>query len=166
PHPPERRRPNSAPREFAPPQPGTEAAGPSPWLMLIQALPVGTPLDREDARDDRHWKASPQARFERLLHETQVPIGLLCNGTEIRLVYAPRLESAGHLPFPVKAMTEVAGRPILAALHMLLRKERVFTHPPNQRLPPLLAARRKDQNTVSPRLAGHGLAAPSQPPPP
>src|SRR5262249_50658383 len=76
-------RPNSAARESVPPQPGTEAAGPSPWLMLIQALPVGTPLDREDARDDRHWKASPQARFERLLHETQVPIGLLCNGTEI-----------------------------------------------------------------------------------
>jgi hypothetical protein len=150
-------RPTYAVREFVPEGAGTN--GPPPWLMLIKTLQVGTLLDREDAVDDRHWKASPQARFERLLRETQVPIGLLCDGIHLRLVYAPRGESAGHLTFPVQAMTEVPGRPILAALHMLLRSERLFTLPSNQRLPAILAASRKYQNTVSTRLAEQVLAA-------
>ena len=150
-------RPDYAVREFV--SEGAAANGPPPWLMLIKRLSAGTPLDKEDAPDERHWKASPQARFERLLRETQVPIGLLCNGTHLRLVYAPRGESAGHLTFPVQAMKEVPGRPILAALRMLLRSERLFTLPEKQRLPAILAASRKYQNTVSTRLAGQVLAA-------
>jgi hypothetical protein len=81
-------------------------AEPPAWVMLIQALPVGTPLDEVVEKDERRWQATPQARFERLLRETEVPIGLLCNGTHLRLVYYPRGESAGHLTFPVQAMTE------------------------------------------------------------
>ena len=106
--------------------------------MLIQRVKLGLDLDETpetDAKDHR-WQASPQARFERLLRETQVPIGLLSNGTHLRLVYAPRGETSGHLTFPVQAMTEVAGRPIFAALHMLLSAERLFTLPDKQRLPP------------------------------
>ena len=41
----------------------------------------------------------PHARLERLLRETGVPIGLLFNGASLRLVYAPRGESSGHLTF-------------------------------------------------------------------
>jgi hypothetical protein len=89
-------------------------------ILLIKALPVGTDLDSAAKQDDRHWHATPEARFERLLRETRVPTGLLFNGTQLRLVYAPSGESAGYLTFPVKAMCEVAGRPIVAALHMLL----------------------------------------------
>ena len=48
---------------------------------------------RETDAKDHRWQASPQARFERLLRETQVPIGLLSNGTHLRLVYAPRGET-------------------------------------------------------------------------
>jgi hypothetical protein len=55
----------------------------SVWLMLVQVLPVGTPLDEVVERDERRWQATPQARFERLLRETQVPIGLLANGTHL-----------------------------------------------------------------------------------
>jgi hypothetical protein len=83
--------------------------------MLIRVLPLNTPLDEIVTTDERRWQATPQARFERLLRETQVPIGLLCNGTHLRLVYAPRGETAGHLTFPVQAMTETAGRPVFAA---------------------------------------------------
>ena len=60
------------------------------WLLLIQVLPLGTDMDetvRHD--DDRRWRASTQARFDRLLREeAYVPIGLLCNGTSLRLVCA------------------------------------------------------------------------------
>ncbi len=129
------------------------------WLMLIQELSVGTLLDEVVERDERRWQATPQARFERLLRETQVPLGLLSNGTHLRLVYSPRGESAGHLTFPVQAMTEVAGRPIFAALLMLLSAERLFSLPDKQRLPAILAESRKYQNTVSTELAKQVLAA-------
>ncbi len=152
-------RPTYAVRRPAPQNPVAGAASMPAWLMLIQTLPTGQALDEVHAADDRHWKASPQARFERLLRETQVPLGLLVNGIQLRLAYAPTGESAGHLTFPVKPMTEVPGRPILAALHMLLRSERLFTNPEKQRLPAILAASRKYQNTVSTRLAGQVLAA-------
>jgi hypothetical protein len=132
---------------------------PNPWLMLVQVVPIGTDLDEIAEHDEHRWQASPQARFERLLRETQVPIGLLSNGTHLRLVYAPRGETSGHLTFPVLAMTEVAGRPIFAALHMLLSAERLFTLPGKQRLPAILTESRKYQNLVSTQLAGQVLAA-------
>ncbi|MBF0214547.1 MAG: hypothetical protein HQM00_13465, partial [Magnetococcales bacterium] len=47
-----------------------------PWLLLIQALPTGTDLDAVTAVDVRGWSASPTRRFERLLRETRVTIGL------------------------------------------------------------------------------------------
>ena len=51
-------------------------------MMLIQEVAAG--LDLDDAPDvgDHRWQASPQSRFERLLRETQVPIGLLSNRTQ------------------------------------------------------------------------------------
>jgi hypothetical protein len=131
------------------------------WLMLVQRVELGVDLDETSEADDEdhRWQASPQARFERLLRETQVPVGLLSNGTSLRLVYAPRGETSGHLTFPVRAMTEVAGRPIFAALRMLLSAERLFTLPDRQRLPAVLAESRKYQNLVSTALAEQVLAA-------
>ena len=107
-----------------------EPADPArPWQMLVQVVDAGVDLDRPSHAGGRGWDASPQARLERLLRETQVPVGLLSNGTHLRLVYAPRGESSGHLTFPVQAMAEVAGRPIFAALLMLLGEDRLFTLP-------------------------------------
>lgn len=133
--------------------------GGSHWAMLVQVHGLGTDLDQEVADDDRGWHVTPQARFERLLRETEIPAGLLFNGTDLRLVYAPPGETSGHLTFPVRAMCEVAGRPIFAALHMLLSAERLFTLPRAQRLPAILAESRKYQNLVSTKLAGQVLNA-------
>jgi hypothetical protein len=129
------------------------------WLLLIETVDTGTDFDATEKRDGRQWHASPQARFERLLRETEVPIGLLSNGTHLRLVYAPRGESSGNVTFPVQAMCEVAGRPIVAALHMLLSTDRLFTVPTAQRLPAILRESRKYQNQVSTKLAEQVLAA-------
>jgi hypothetical protein len=76
------------------------AARPSDWLLLAQTLPVATDLDARTATDERAWSASPTQRMERLLRETRVPIGLLTNGTQIRLIYAPHGENSGNLTFP------------------------------------------------------------------
>ena len=56
-------------------------------------------------------------------------------------------------------MAEVSGRPIFAALHMLLCAERLFSLPEKQRLPAILADSRKYQNVVSTQLAEQVLAA-------
>jgi hypothetical protein len=143
---------------FAVPE-ARQADGAPAWLMLIQTLSPGADLDRVPPEGGHGWHASPEAKFERLLRETQVPIGLLANGTHLRLVYTPRGESSGHMTFPVRYMTEVAGRPILAALQMLLSAERLFSLPEPQRLPALLGASRRYQNSVSTRLAGQVLEA-------
>jgi hypothetical protein len=56
-------------------------------------------------------------------------------------------------------MCEVAGRPIVAALHMLLSADRLFAVPTAQRLPAILRESRKYQNEVSTTLAEQVLAA-------
>lgn len=134
--------------------------GESPWIMLVQEVATGTDLDDAGEADtSRHWHAAPQARFERLLRETQVPIGLLSNRRQLRLVYAPRGESSGHATFSVSEMIQVAGRPMFAALYMLLCGERMFSLGEKQRLPAVLENSRKYQNTVSTKLAEQVLAA-------
>lgn len=130
-----------------------------PWLLLVQELSQGKDLDALFSHDPKGWSASPARRFERLLRETQVPIGVLSNGTHIRLIYAPRGENAGSLTFPVSAMGEVAGRPILAAFHLLLHRGRLLTGPTEARLPALLAKSRDYQSTVSTALAEQVLDA-------
>lgn len=147
-------RPSYAVREF-----DRDRGDAAPWMMLVNELPFATPLDEVLHSDGRGWQASPQARFERLLRETKVPAGLLVNGTELRLVYAPSGESSGHLTFPVRAMSEVAGRPMFAALLMLLGSERLFVVEPGQRLSAILANSRKYQNDVSTKLSRQVLEA-------
>ena len=147
-------RPTFAVNEFEPKE------GQNPWLMLIQEVKPGLDLDEIAAgEDERHWQASPHARFEPLLRESKVPIGVLSNQTHLRLVYAPRGETSGHLTFRVKDMSEVAGRSIFAALHMLLCAERLFSLEEKRRLPAILSESRKFQNLVSTQLAQQVLAA-------
>jgi hypothetical protein len=131
----------------------------SPWLLLVRVLATGTKLDVRAAVDERSWVASPSQRFERLLRDTGVPIGLLVNGMHLRLVYAPKGENAGSLTFPVAAMAEVGGRPILAALQMLLHAYRLLGAPSAVRLPGLLRKSRDYQGRVSTDLAGQVLDA-------
>jgi N-6 DNA Methylase len=131
------------------------------WLMLVQEINTGTNFDQSNNDNNKTtgWHASPQERFERLLREKEIPIGIIHNGIEIRLVYAPRGESSGHLTFPVQAMCEVSGRLILGAMHMLLEADRVFGMLPERRLAALLQNSRKYQNEVSTKLSEQVLDA-------
>lgn len=128
------------------------------WLLLIQCVPLAADLDGDDA-EESGWKATYQQKFERLLKGLQVPIGVLWNGTSLRLVYAPSGESSGHVTFPIEAMTEVPGRTILGALEMLLGADRLFNAPTDKTLPKLLEASRNYQSNVSTKLAEQVLDA-------
>ena len=140
----------------------SQGDGPLKAQLLVQELPLGTPFDAlpKGADGRRCWEATPQQRLERLLKESEHPIGLLWNGVALRLVYAPRGESSGHLTFPLEPMTTVDGRPMLAALQMLLGPDRLFEGgASNTRLRPLMEQSRKEQNEVSTRLAEQVLEA-------
>ena len=138
--------------DYAVPDPDSDS-----WLLLVRCVPLGAEFDCDD--ESQGWKATYQQKFERLLKGAQIPIGLLWNGTSLRLVYAPSGESSGHVTFPIEAMTEVPGRPILGALEMLLGADRLFNAPPNRTLPKLLEASRNYQATVSNKLAEQVLNA-------
>ncbi|HEY9829757.1 MAG TPA: DNA methyltransferase [Stenomitos sp.] len=132
------------------------------WLMLVQVIPPSSDFDEVEpavAQSTTHWHANPQAKFERLLREKEIPIGLLDNGTDLRLVYAPRGESSGHLTFPIQAMCEVSGRLILGAMHMLLSADRIFNMPSDRTLSALLRESRKYQAEVSTKLSEQVLDA-------
>ena len=131
----------------------------SPWLLLVQSHPATVDLDRPTAESAQNWHASPARKFERLLRETGVSIGLLTNGLVFRLVYAPPKENSGSIKFTVTSMAEVPGRLILGAFHLLLGSWTLFTAPSAARLPALLQRSRDYQATVSEILAEQVLQA-------
>ena len=123
----------------------------SPWQLLVSVLPLGEDFD-----------SSARGRMERLLRQTGSPAGLLFNGVCLRLISAPRGESSGWLDFRVQDMVQTAGRPICAAMRLLLRETRLLSVPRRQRLAGLLENSRKFQNEVSERLAEQVLHAGEQ----
>jgi len=132
--------------------------GATDWQMLIRAEPDDLDFDSLLEDDGRRWAASPHDRFERLLRDTNIPIGLLTNSRSFRLVYAPKGETSGFATFDLAAMLEVSGRPMLSAFHMLLNVNRLFGSPDTS-LPALLAESRQYQETVSTKLAEQVLVA-------
>ena len=133
--------------------------GAVPWQLLVRVLETGQDFDLV-AGGRGELEASPHGRMERLLRETGVPAGLLCNGLSLRLISAPRGESSGWLDFRVAEMTQTAGRPICAAMRLLLSEPRLLTMRRAERLAALLDDSRKFQNEVSEKLAQqvlHGL---------
>lgn len=147
-------RPDGAYRAFRP------AEANRPWLLLYRQLPLGEKLDElPDAKKHKGWIASQHQKFERLLKETGVPIGILCNGSLIRLVYAPKGENSGSLTFPVSFMTQIPGRAVASALDLLLSNRRLNVVPEAVRLPGLLRKSRDYQAHVSNDLADQVLIA-------
>ena len=127
--------------------------------LLVQELPLLTPLDQKLTAGEHLWRASPQERFERLLRETGVEAGLLFNGSQLRLVVAPKGESSGYLTFPLADLAEVNGRLMFSGLDLLLGQSHVFLDPDGYRLSDVLKKSRSFQAVVSNALADQVLAA-------
>ena len=124
-----------------------------PYAMLVWEVPPEvTNLDKPEAHTGT-WEYPAQAKFERLLRECRVPIGVLSNGWELRLVYAPHGESSGWIAFRVDDMASVSGRPIFDAMVMLLSRQRWFGVDPERQLPAILADSRKRNADVTNELS-------------
>jgi Eco57I restriction-modification methylase/MmeI, target recognition domain len=113
---------------------------------------VGIDLDHPESTTGP-WRYPPTAKFERLLRHVGIPIGILSNGESIRLIYAPSGETTGHLTFRLKDLREPAGRPVLAALDLLLHARRAYQAAPQFTLEGLLAESRRRQADVTLELA-------------
>ncbi len=122
------------------------------YEMLLWQLPEGLALDKPETTTGS-WEYPPSAKFDRLLRECRVPIGLLTNGQHVRLVYAPHGESSGAITFRLEDMVQVGGRPILDAFVMLLSDHRWFGAEPARRLPAILKDSRARQADVTNTLA-------------
>ena len=123
-------------------------------------LEPDTDLDRV-VRKGGGLEASPHGRLERLLRATRAPAGLhLRRPHDPPALRAARGESSGWMDFQVRDMLPTAGRPLVAAMRLLLRESRLLTGPAEHRLAGLLEASRRYQNVVSERLSEqvlHGL---------
>ena len=144
---------------------GSEDNDAAPYLLLVWDLRedagsagLGLSLDKpEDSTGP--WRYPPMAKFERLLRHTHYSIGLLSNGQELRLVYAPLGESTSHLTFRFSDMAESAGRPLLAAFELLLSARRAYQAAEAHTLAGLLAESRKRQADVTQELAAQVFEA-------
>ena len=130
----------------------------TPWQLLVRVIERGADFDRTDGGVGS-LEVSAHGRMERLLRQTGVPAGLLFNGRSLRIVSAPRGESSGWLDLHVADMVTTAGRPMVAALRLLLSQTRLLSLPSSKRFAALLHDSRRFQNEVSERLAEQVLHA-------
>lgn len=124
----------------------------SNFVMLTWEVPVGLDLDTKENTTGA-WFYEPTAKFERLLRAARVPVGLLFNGSSVRLVYAPHGESTGHLTFRFADLVTASGRPLFDAMVMLLHARRLYGVLPEHQLPALLEQSRRRQANVTEALA-------------
>jgi N-6 DNA Methylase len=121
-------------------------------VLLTWELPSGLDLDAKENTTGA-WFYEPTAKFERLLRAARVPMGLLFNGTSVRLMYAPHGESTGSLTFRFADLVTASGRPLFDAMVMLLNARRLFGVLPEHQLPALLQQSRSRQANVTEALA-------------
>jgi hypothetical protein len=128
----------------------------------VQALVLLHPDLDADGRGQfgaNQWEASPHQRLERLLRETGVGTGILISRNSLRLVHAPRGETAGWITWPLTALGRAEGRPMLAGLKLCLGRNAFWTGPRETRLRHLLKLSREAQNEVSEKLSSQVLEA-------
>tara|TARA_R110000868_G_scaffold7112_3_gene38871 strand:+ start:1571 stop:5488 length:3918 start_codon:yes stop_codon:yes gene_type:complete len=136
---------------------GTGKGDPAAQLLIM--LHPDLDADARGQFGADQWEASPHQRLERLLRETGVGTGILVARNALRLIQAPRGETAGWVTWPLAAMGRVDGRPMLAGLKLCLGRNAFWTGPQETRLRQLLKLSREAQNEVSEKLSSQVLEA-------
>jgi len=116
--------------------------------LLLQVYPPGQNLDGPVA--GKHWKASPATRMTELLHAVDTPLGMITNGEQWMLVYAPRGETSGYASWYAGIWQE---EPItLRAFSSLMHTRRFFGVAAGDTLQALLKESAQDQQEVTDQL--------------
>ncbi len=123
----------------------TDAGAPR---LLIAVHPATQSLDKPLA--ERRWKATPATRMMELLHATNVPLGLVTNGGQWMLVFAPRGETTGFASWYAELWMDE--HVTLRAFHSLLGVRRFFGVADGDTLAGMLTASSEDQHEVADQL--------------
>lgn len=116
--------------------------------LLIASYPSEQRLEKPTI--GKHWKATPATRMMELLHGANVPLGLVTNGEQWMLVYAPRGETTGFTSWYGSLWLD---EPItLRAFHSLLGVRRFFGVADDSTLLALLKESASDQQEVTDQL--------------
>lgn len=116
--------------------------------LLLQVYPTGQNLDGPVA--GKHWKASPATRMTELLHTVDIPLGMITNGEQWMLVYAPRGETSGYASWYAGIWQE---EPVtLRAFSSVMHARRFFGVAESDTLTALLKESAQDQQEVTDQL--------------
>ncbi|MBC3382975.1 DNA methyltransferase [Pseudomonas sp. SWRI179] len=119
-------------------------------VMLVLEVPREQSLDKPWQQEKGRWKASPTTKFERLLREAGVELGLLTNGEAWRLVVASPSETTSWMTWTAQTWND---DPLtLAAFKDLLGESRFFAGPRDQVILELIKQSRKRQLDVADQL--------------
>ena len=123
--------------------------------MLIQWYPLKQKLGR--TVEGKPWKASPDTRMTQLLRDSGVPLGLITNGDQWMVVYAPQGETSGYASWYSTLWLEE--QKTLAAFRTLLSLHRFFGVPDDETLVPMLAESASTQQEVTDQLGSQVRSA-------
>jgi hypothetical protein len=116
--------------------------------LLLQVYPPGQNLDGPVA--GKHWKASPATRMTELLHAVDIPQGMITNGEQWMLVYAPRGDASGYASWYAGIWQE---EPItLRAFSSVMHTRRFFGVAEGDTITALLKESAHDQQEVTDQL--------------
>ena len=116
--------------------------------MLVSIFPPSQ--DPDKALAGSRWKASPATRMMELLHACNVPLGLITNGEQWMLVYAPRNETTGFASWYASLWLEE--NITLRAFRSLLSARRFFGVALSDTIDALLNESSRDQQEVTDQL--------------
>ncbi|HEY3855832.1 MAG TPA: hypothetical protein VGO67_15695 [Verrucomicrobiae bacterium] len=117
-------------------------------LLLIEHYAPDQDLEKPVA--GKTWKASPGTRMMELLHATDLPLGLVTNGEQWMIVFAPRGETTGFGSWYADLWMQ---EPItLRAFHSLLHLRRFLGVDEPETLAALYVESSKDQQEVTDQL--------------
>jgi hypothetical protein len=116
--------------------------------LLIQVFPPSQSFDKPVTRS--RWAASVETRMMELLHTTEIPLGLVTNGEQWMLVYAPRGETTGFTTWYASLWFEE--RSTLNAFQSLLGVRRFFGVAEEETLEKLLARSIDYQQEITDQL--------------
>jgi hypothetical protein len=119
-------------------------------VILVLEVPRDQSLDKPWLQEKGRWKASPTTKFERLLRETGVELGLLTNGEVWRLVVSSPSETTSWMTWTSQTWND---DPLtLAAFKDLLGESRFFAGPRDQVILELIKRSRQRQLDVADQL--------------
>lgn len=123
--------------------------------FFVYVAPSHQRLDKPETETGR-WRASPLTKFDRLLRDAKVPIGLLTNGEEFCLMYATAGLTTASITW--NAQSWIDEKKTADAFFTLLNRDRFFGDA-KKRLLSLVEESQKKQIDVTDQLGEQVLSA-------